>query len=367
MKRHLLICMLAAVAVVASAEIPQNYKNNYAALIGKKGAAEILTALHGFMSSHTDVGYSGLWNAYRTTDVQANGDIWDIYSTCSFTPGNDQCGSYSSVCSCYNREHSIPQSWFGEQSPMKADLFHVYPTDGKVNGQRSNYPYGECSSGTNLGGHALGKLGASTFGNYNVGTVFEPVDEYKGDLARTYFYMVACYYDKNFTMANEGKKVFTWSNSKAGLSDYAIALFLKWTRNDAVSQKETDRQEAIYGIQRNRNPFIDCPVLAEYIWGNKKDQAITRDDLVEAGVIDADAAPVEEIAFPSLNLTSTDGAARFEFLPEGASIYTFTTSGQLYVVVRTTTAEAEISLPEGVYLFIVAAQGKKQSLKAYIR
>lgn len=362
----MLICILAALAVAVNAEIPQNYKNNYAALIGKQGAAEILSALHGFVSSHTDIGYSGLWSAYYTTDLQANGYIWDIYSTCSYTPGDDQCGNVGAVCHCYNREHSIPQSWFGEQSPMKADLFHVYPTDGKVNGQRSNYPYGECSDGTNLGGHALGKLGASTFENYPVGTVFEPVDEYKGDLARTYFYMVACYYNKNFTMANEGKKVFTWSNSKAGLSDYAIALFLKWTRQDEVSQKEKSRQEAIYGIQRNRNPFIDCPVLAEYIWGNKKNQPIAREDLVAAGVIDADASAVDEIAFPSLNLTSTNGSVRFEFLPEDASIYTFTTSGQLFNVTSTTSTDVEISLPEGVYMFIVTAEGKKQSFKAYI-
>ncbi len=114
-----------------------------------------------------------------------------MYSTCTWTPGVKKCGNYSVVCDCYNREHSIPQSWFNEASPMVSDAFHIYPTDGKVNGQRNNYPYGECANGTTLSG-GKGKLGSCTFSGYS-GTVFEPDDEYKGDFARTYFYFTTRY------------------------------------------------------------------------------------------------------------------------------------------------------------------------------
>lgn len=291
MKKIIILLSVLFIGTFAYSRIPENY---YDAL-DDKADTQLMQAIFSTISSHTNVGYNGLWAVYSKTDVypadsiDKAGLIWDIYSSCDYIYSTNQCGNVGAVCHCYNREHSIPQSWFGEASPMKADIFHVYPTDGKVNGQRSNYPYGECSGGTNLGGAALGKLGNSTFAGYeSVGTVFEPVDEYKGDLARTYFYMVTCYRDKNFTQSSEGKKVFTWSNGQAGLTPYAIALFLKWSREDPVSQKEIDRNEAIYGQQHNRNPFIDIPGLEEYLWGNMK-------GIVYGTATGLLQAPVEEI------------------------------------------------------------------------
>ena len=191
--KKLVLCSLLFVAVAMYAEAPAGY---YAAAEGKTGEA-LRQALFNIITNHKNVGYDGLYNVYPTSDVTADGKVWDMYSTCTWTHGQKKCGNYSSVCDCYNREHSVPQNWFGKSSIIKADAFHVYPTDGKVNGQRSNYEYGECSGGTALGGKALGRLGKSTFSGYtNRGTVFEPVDQYKGDFARTYFYMATCYADK---------------------------------------------------------------------------------------------------------------------------------------------------------------------------
>lgn len=218
-------------------------------------------------NGHSVTSYDGLWNAYKTTDINpSTGKIWDIYSNnCNFTWGNDQCGNYSKECDCYNREHTTPQSWFNGASPMYSDLFNVYPTDGYVNNKRGNYPYGEVGSATYTSGNGS-KLGTSNFSGYN-GTVFEPIDEYKGDLARTYFYMATRYADQCGTWTNgNGSVVYT---STLGLTSYAINLFLKWSREDPVSQKEIDRNDAVYSIQNNRNPFIDFPGLEEYIWGNK--------------------------------------------------------------------------------------------------
>lgn len=260
--------LLAAVftmwAATAGAEEPSGY---YSTCEGKSSKA-LLVQLQSVVGSHTNVGYDGLYTVYNTSDVRPNGTLWDIYSTKEWKIGNKKCGNYTNIGDCYNREHSVPQSWFNSRSPMKSDAFHVYPTDGKVNGLRSNLPYGECANGDAVGSYGnivgLGHLGACTFPGYS-GKVFEPDDEYKGDLARSYFYMAAAY----------NSSVASWSGVSFGGNNYpvfstwTVNLLLKWHRQDPVSQKELDRNEAIYKHQRNRNPFIDHPELAEYIWGNK--------------------------------------------------------------------------------------------------
>lgn len=274
MKKTLLFLLLILLPLWGMATV--NLATYYQTIDGKSGDA-LATALNKKINSHTNVGYNGLWNVYKTSDVDANGYIWDIYSKgCNFRPGGKQCGNYSNVCDCYNREHSVPKSWFNEKAPAYSDAFHLYPTDGKVNGMRSNFAYGECGSNTSDAlndKHALGKLGSSTFSGYTGFKVFEPDNQYKGDLARSYFYMVTCYANFDFTNG-DGSKHFKYTNGKASLTDYSIKLLMKWHRQDPVSDKEKDRNEAIYGTQHNRNPFIDFPELAEYLWGNKKGQKV---------------------------------------------------------------------------------------------
>lgn len=257
--------------VTGVAAIPDGYYNGVS---GLSSSEAILDALFAKIKGHTVIGYNGLEPYYEYTDLYSD-TIWDIYSTCNFSMDDANC-SQKAVCDCWNKEHSIPQSWFNEGTPMKSDLFHVYPTDARVNNFRSNLPYGEVS-GTNgagfpdnKGGHGLGKKGSNTFPGYS-GTVFEPADAYKGDLARTYFYMVARYRDKNLN-SSEGVNVFT--ANKTNLTEFAKNLFLKWHRNDPVSEKEIDRNQAVYGIQKNRNPFIDYPDLVEYIWGDLVGQTV---------------------------------------------------------------------------------------------
>lgn len=263
----LIPCIFASVAGTASAAEPAGY---YSSCEGKYGA-NLLRQLESVVGSHKTVSYDGLWNIYPETDSRPDGTVWDMYSTQVYRHGSKKCGSYKNVGDCYNREHSFPKSWFDERSPMKSDAFHVYPTDGKVNGQRSNHPYGECANGTTLPApgniKALGKLGASTFPGYS-GTVFEPDDEYKGDFARTYFYMAAAY----------NSKIGSWSspmlanNAFPAYKSWAVELLLKWHRQDPVSSKERERNDAVYRHQNNRNPFIDHPEMAEHIWGKNKEE-----------------------------------------------------------------------------------------------
>ncbi len=268
MNRHILSFILSVLTLFpAFAEAPDGYSRQCE---GKSGKA-LLEALYATVGKHTTVSYDGLWNVYKTSDIRDNGTVWDMYSTKEWRVGQQHCGTYKNIGDCINREHSFPKSWFDDRSPMVSDAFHIYPTDGKVNGQRSNFPYGECSGGTTLPSNgnvkALGKLGTSTFSGYS-GRVFEPVDEYKGDFARSYFYMAACYNDRVSTWHSD----MLANNSYPVFSSWAVKLLLKWHRQDPVSKKETDRNDAVYAFQHNRNPFIDHPELAEHIWGDSQSE-----------------------------------------------------------------------------------------------
>ena len=172
----------------------------------------------------------------------------------------DECGNYSGEGDCYNREHSWPKSWFGgEVMPMYSDLFHIYPTDGYVNGMRNNYPYGEVGQ-VQWSSQNGSKLGSCTWPGYS-GTVFEPIDTYKGDFARSYFYMSVRYYTEDSGWP--GSPMTTGSQLKS----WALDMMIQWNDQDPVSQKEIDRNDAVYEIQDNRNPFIDHPEYADLIWG----------------------------------------------------------------------------------------------------
>ncbi len=253
MKRILLLATLTMAGSLTWAQIPSGY---YDGAEGKTGQ-ELRAALHDIINSHTVVSYDGLKAAYFYTDAYSDGKLWDIYSNYHWT-SSQVCGSYGGEGDCWNREHTWPQSWFGSGTP-KSDLFHVLPTDGYVNNRRSSYPYGEVGSASYTSGNGS-KLGTCKTSGYS-GTVFEPIDEYKGDVARGFFYMSTRYYTEDSS----------WSSSdmttKCEIKEWALKMLLRWHKQDPVSQKEIDRNNVIYNsYQFNRNPFIDHPEYAEMIW-----------------------------------------------------------------------------------------------------
>ncbi len=257
------------------AQIPNGYYDS----ANNKTGEDLRTALFNIIKNPNVDSYSGLWYDFQQTDKKSNGKVWDMYSDVpggtppyQFTFSDDQCGTYSGEGSCYNREHSFPKSWFDDASPMYSDLFHIYPTDGYVNNKRSNYPYGEVSSASWTSQNGS-KLGACSYSGYS-GTVFEPIDEYKGDFARSYFYMLTCYKDK----------ISSWSSdmlSGDNFSYWAKNLLLEWAEQDPVSEKEINRNEAVYDIQGNRNPFIDHPEYACLIWGSDCSNSVENTKKVE--------------------------------------------------------------------------------------
>lgn len=206
-----------------------------------------------------------LWNAFNFTDKKANGNVYDIYSfkpigpqPYEYTFSINQCGSYNSEADCFNREHSWPQSWFNSTPGPDSDLFHIYPTDGYVNGQRANYPYGNVSSAswTSMNGGKLGLCSNAGYGS----TVFEPINEFKGDLARTYFYMTTRYYSEDSGWGSSG------ATNQSEILPWQMAVLFTWHHADPVSAKEIARNDSIYKFQLNRNPFIDHPDWADSAW-----------------------------------------------------------------------------------------------------
>ncbi|MCF8294843.1 MAG: endonuclease [Bacteroidales bacterium] len=252
-------------SVVSYAQVPAGYYSSAEGLSGNT----LQATLHNIIDEHTVKSYEYLWTAFGATDIKANGKVWDMYSDIpggtsayEYTYSTNQCSTTPGYeGACYNREHSFPKSWFGgEITPMYTDLHHLIPSDSYVNTMRSDLPYGEVSVPTFTSTNGS-KKGSNTYPGYT-GVVFEPIDEYKGDLARNYFYMATRYYGED--------QYWTGSPMVSGsqLTSWAEAMLMEWHLADPVSAKEIARNNAVYGIQGNRNPFIDHPEYATYIWGD---------------------------------------------------------------------------------------------------
>ncbi len=379
MKPRPLVIFLSALLLAASAVHPAwgiepsvTLSDYYSAANGKKGdnlrttLGSIISTNQGKGSSHTVVSYDDLAYLMKYSDTKdADGvNIVDIYSDCPYTVSGDKLtwSSPANVGGGLNREHTVPQSWFDKKSPYVSDAFHIYPTDGKANNNRSSYQFGEVSgTGTQYTGtyngatvHELGKKGSSSWQNsppsYTVGsvtytpsetysgTVYEPGNEYKGDIARGIFYMATRYHSV----------CSGWGNmfgSEKGLTAYIVELLLKWHRQDPVSDKELLRNEVIYGntnynkssfAQGNRNPFIDYPELVEYIWGDKKTTAVVLDDLVSSYETGSLATPTLAFTYETLdiainttqtNVATTNSDATVTYHSSNTSVATVSSSG----------------------------------------
>lgn len=193
-----------------------------------------------------------------------------------------------------NREHVWPKAeGFDTEGSggARGDPMHLMAGNGYANNKHSNYFYGyvnksssytDCGSKySNLAGNLLGKsktLGGST-------SVFEPQDCDKGDIARAIFYMVARYNyysgsDSDGINSNNPNLVLTQSLSDWSSTGYSSTTstkgymgvmtdLLAWHHADPVDSFEIHRNNLLYkNFTNNRNPFIDFPEWADFIWGS---------------------------------------------------------------------------------------------------
>ena len=257
---------------LALAQAPANYYNGTEGLTG----AALKTKLSQIISAGaSDRGYDGLYTAYPSTDsdhyYENDGTVLDMYSEnptgtdpYTYRHGIKKCGNYSVEGDCYNREHVVPQSFFNSRAPMVSDIHHVRPTDGKVNGMRSNYPFGMVSNPSFTSKNGT-KVGPSSSPGYS-GTVAEPINEFKGDFARMIFYFVTRYESQlsGFSTGN-----MLGGSAYPGLQVWERDVLLAWSLQDPVSPTEIERNNASYTFQGNRNPFIDRPEWVQQIWGSQ--------------------------------------------------------------------------------------------------
>jgi len=252
----------------------------YQTVSGLTGFA-LKTGLHNLIKGHSAQGYGALWGFYSATEIdryyENDGSILDIYSErpaasdpYTYQVVSDQCGNFSQEGDCYNREHSFPRSWFGGSiEPMNSDVHHIFASDGKVNSIRGSYPYGEVGNATVTTQNGS-KRGAARSGLGHNGTVFEPIGEFKGDIARAQLYMATRYenavagWENNSSSSNAVLN----GNSSSVFEGWYITMLKRWHAEDPVSQKERDRNDDAFTYQGNRNPFVDHPEFVNLIWGN---------------------------------------------------------------------------------------------------
>ena len=254
------------------AQMPANYYNGTEGLTGPALKTKLSQIIN---TGAIDNGYGGLYNGYPATDkdsfYEGDNSVLDMYSEnptgpdpYNFQHGIKKCGNYSNESDCYNREHIVPQSFFNEAAPMRGDIHFVRPTDGKVNGMRSNYPFAMVNNPSFTSKNGT-KVGPSSSTGY-AGSSAEPIDEFKGDIARMVLYFVTRYESRlsGFSTGN-----MLGGSAFPGLQEWEKNVMITWSNQDPVSPTEIERNNASYVFQKNRNPFIDHPEWVAAIWGTQ--------------------------------------------------------------------------------------------------
>jgi endonuclease I len=356
MKKFLLPIIL--ISSYFAAQAPAGYYDGTAGLTGYA----LKSKLHDIISAkNINWNYGDLTNYYNQTDLDKYYDhdatnttiLLDMYSEIPTGPDSYEyttaniIGSASAEGQGWNREHMMPQSTFYSNYPMYSDLFYVVPTDARINQLRSNYPYGIVGSTIYYTFTNSSRIGNCAIpGMTYTGRVYEPINEFKGDVARSLLYFAVRYEGKlgTFNFNNNANPVSD-TNPLDGTEERSfdpayITMLLQWNQQDPVSQKEIDRNDAVYNLQKNRNPFIDNPAWISSIWGQTPDTV-------------APQTPT--------NLTVTQNSAYFSTLswtPSSSTDvigYKIYQNGTLVGTTKNTTFSVDHLTPSTAYTFTVKA------------
>lgn len=213
-------------------------------------------------------GNNKTWHGFYTTDRDTNtNQVIDMYSyEVKYFNSEKPTASVSG----FDIEHRLPKSWWGGTvNRAYCDLHHLVPGNYSANRSKSNHAPGVPTDTTFWNGSF------ATGGNpaYPVQKVFCPEDQYKGDFARTYFYIATAYGDELRWIESGEAGLCVTNKSYLEFQPWLTDILLAWHRLDPVSPEEIHRAEMVRQIQGNRNPYVDYPDLVEYIWGNHKGEA----------------------------------------------------------------------------------------------
>ncbi|MBP3471660.1 MAG: endonuclease [Paraprevotella sp.] len=234
---------------------------------------QLKTALFRLIQPGTVLGYGGkgegyTWAGFAQVDRMDGDIVRDRYSR--------EVRTFNGVSAVdgMNIEHVFANSWWGHAvNNAYCDLFNLFPSDGAANGRKSNNPMGVVTE-TPVYDNGVIRVGrSSSYRPDSLITVWEPADNWKGDFARTFFYMATCYQDyADLWQTTEGLLTVE-RTAYPTLRSWVTDLLLQWAEEDPVDEIERARNEGVYAIQGNRNPFVDYPQLADYVWGDSVDYA----------------------------------------------------------------------------------------------
>jgi endonuclease I len=312
----------------------------YTPAFNKKGD-DLKQALHVLIKNHTEFKYTSssstdVWDILKVTDRDTvNPDnVILIYSSRSVNGAQEYNGGQG-----WTREHVWAKSRgdFGTSEGPGTDVHHLRPCDNNVNSVRNNRNFDNCVSC-----EAVLDDGIDTGSkkDQNLWT-FEPPNEVKGDVARMIFYMAVRY---EGTSGEPDLELVSQLLAKTDKSPYQanINTLLEWHANDPVSDWERNRNEIIYNqFQHNRNPFIDFPELASYLWGA---------DTVKMWHPNGEAMGITTPVLPTLNVYPNP-ANSVVYLPQTVEeVFVLNVQG-VRVLEAVNTAQLAVGvLPKGIYI-----------------
>ncbi len=203
--------------------------------------------------------YDGLKSIYATTDKNPNGSGIKLFYTGTVV------SSYSSYGA--NREHVWPKDGgaaFSASSECGSDAHHLRPCDQQLNSTRGSLSFGEVAQTES---NIVKQGGATKYENlcYKAGSFFYPGVGYRGATARILMYVQTRWGEHSKTHLQ-----FVDGSGKTNTIGDFKTLY-KWHLEEPPTEEEKLRNEAVYAIQGNRNPFIDHPEYAYYIYSQAGD------------------------------------------------------------------------------------------------
>lgn len=331
------------------------FKAGYYDLMDGKSGRELKLAAKDCVKDHTVINYTSLPDYWQYTDVypELYGSArrwWDMYSDAVYLIEEYQTGRQSFSANQMQREHCVPKSWWKkdgdvEYTPVYSDMWNLFPSDGKANNAKSNYPLGMTQSTTFDNGVSKVGIPAEGYGG-GATRVFEPADEYKGDFARAYMYVATVYDDINWVV-----EYMYEPTAYPTLKGWALDMLLEWHRNDPVSSKEVDRNNNVEKQQGNRNPFVDFPALAEFIWGNRSGELFYVEDQRGGNTDDpAGITPVYVVPDDNSSLILLKRGGFMVCNGESAGMVVYDMSGKTIILTKAVSDGDIFSLPAGIYM-----------------
>jgi len=374
MKRFVLT---ASLIVCVTAQVWADFKEGYYDALDGQMRENLKAAAKECVSAHRRLDYTELPTYWESSDVYPDlvenptkaGEMckrwWEMYSDNVYLilPGQTARKSYSA--NGMQREHVVPKSWWKdnndvEYTPAYSDMWNLFPSDGKANNAKSNYPVGETGDNPKFDNRVT-KVGVPKEGlGGGAGMVFEPADEYKGDFARAYFYVATVYDHLNWT---DSRNTVFERTSWPTFRPWAIDMLLEWSRKDPVSEKERVRNDAVEKSQGNRNPYVDFPELAEYVWGARMDQTFFLSGQADLELTAPGSAAVEEMEDEKPVIGFVDGG--FSVISDISGLCVYDLSGRVVMCVANATTGDIFMLPRGIYIVTVA--GRHMPVKIIVK